>query len=98
MPVCWDSGKFPGRPASTFPALGSRPDRPSCTSSREPHRDTDGRRHLCFFVTDLKGAMEAMRSAGFPITDDGRGTIPGIERFYIMDPDGNRIEIQAKQQ
>lgn len=62
-----------------------------------PQRDTDGRRHLCFFVTDLKEALEAVQTAGFPVSNDGHGTIPGIERFYTMDPDGNRIEIQAKQ-
>lgn len=62
--------------------------------SREK-RDADGKRHLCFFVADLQQAMEAVQSAGFPVSDDGRGSIPGVERFYTMDPDGNRIEIQA---
>ncbi len=61
-----------------------------------PHRDADGRRHLCFMVTDLKEAADAVRAAGFPVTNDGRGTIPGIERFYTVDPDGNRIEIQCE--
>jgi glyoxylase I family protein len=58
-------------------------------------RDAIGRRHICFFVGSLKDAAAAMREAGFPVTDDGRGTIPGIERFYTADPDGNRVEIQA---
>jgi glyoxylase I family protein len=58
-------------------------------------RDAIGRRHICFFVGNLKDAADAMRAAGFPVTDDGRGTIPGIERFYTVDPDGNRVEIQA---
>lgn len=58
-------------------------------------RDAIGRRHICFVVSNLKDAEEAVRAAGFPVTHDGRGTIPGIERFYTTDPDGNRVEIQA---
>jgi glyoxylase I family protein len=58
--------------------------------------DAEGRRHVCFLVTNLKDAADAMRLAGFPVTNDGHGTIPGIERFYTVDPDGNRIEIQCQ--
>ncbi len=61
-----------------------------------PHRDAEGHRHICFVVADLKVAAQAVGAAGFPVTNDGRGTIPGIERFYTVDPDGNRIEIQCK--
>jgi len=60
-----------------------------------PKRDAEGRRHLCFWVTDLAAAAEVLQSAGFEINNDGRGTIPGVARFYTADPDGNRIEIQS---
>jgi len=60
-----------------------------------PDRDAEGRRHICFVVKNLGDAAAAMRAAGFPVSNDGRGTIPGIERFYTVDPDGNRIEIQC---
>lgn len=62
-----------------------------------PEPDAWGRRHICFWVSDLKAASEAVAAAGLPVVNDGRGTIPGVERFYTTDPDGNRIEVQAKQ-
>ena len=62
-----------------------------------PTPDALGTRHICFWVSDLKVAAEAVAAAGFIVVNDGRGTIPGIERFYTADPDGNRVEIQAKQ-
>ena len=63
-----------------------------------PNRDAEGRRHLCFWVTDLQAAAEVLQSAGFDVNSDGRGTIPGVVRFYTADPDGNRIEIQAAEE
>jgi len=58
--------------------------------------DTGGQRHFCLWVSNLPAAARAVRAAGFPVRNDGRGSIPGVDRFYTDDPDGNRIEIQAK--
>src|SRR5580658_2634596 len=41
-----------------------------------PQRDAEGRRHLCFWVTDLPAAAQTLRAAGFDVNNDGRGTIP----------------------
>ncbi len=54
--------------------------------------------HLCLWVSDLAAATRAVAKAGFPVRHDGRGTIPGVDRFYTDDPDGNRIEIQGTAQ
>ncbi len=59
--------------------------------------DTPGKRHLCLWVSDLVAAEQAVKTAGFEVRYDGRGSIPGVVRFYTNDPDGNRIEIQAPQ-
>lgn len=57
--------------------------------------DVPEKPHLCLWVTDLDAAAKAVAEAGFQVRHDGRGSIPGVERFYTDDPDGNRIEIQG---
>ena len=53
--------------------------------------DTISPRHFALRVADVAAAREYMRERGIPVQE---GTpIPGAERFFIQDPDGNRIEI-----
>ncbi|MEQ8968652.1 MAG: VOC family protein [Azospirillaceae bacterium] len=50
------------------------------------------RRHICYTVTDLAAARDALEARRVTIIDD-RQPIPGWKRFYIRDPADNRIEI-----
>jgi len=54
--------------------------------------NTASRRHICYTVTDLAAARDALEARGIAIVDD-RQPIPGLKRFYIHDPADNRIEI-----
>lgn len=49
------------------------------------------KRHVAFEVDDLGASRERLRSAGYAI-EEGRA-IPGVERFFVRDPAGNRIEL-----
>jgi catechol 2,3-dioxygenase-like lactoylglutathione lyase family enzyme len=49
-------------------------------------------RHICYTVSDLGEAEARFRDAGVEILPDDR-PIPGVSRFYVRDPGGNRLEI-----
>ena len=53
--------------------------------------DTISPRHFCLHVRDAAAAREHMRRNGIPVEETV--PIPGADRFFIRDPDGNRIEI-----
>ena len=53
--------------------------------------DTLSPRHIALFVEDSKAARAALRRKGIPIEETIE--IPGADRFFIQDPDGNRIEL-----
>jgi catechol 2,3-dioxygenase-like lactoylglutathione lyase family enzyme len=57
----------------------------------KPTADTISPRHLCLHVSDISAARAHVAAHGIPI--DETVNIPGAERFFIRDPDGNRIEI-----
>ena len=48
-------------------------------------------RHLALQVDDAQAARMRLRAQGIEI--DEAVLIPGADRFFITDPDGNRIEI-----
>ncbi len=52
------------------------------------------RRHVCYRVEDLPAAERQLRAFGIAILPDRR-PIAGVQRFFIEDPGGNRIEIAA---
>ena len=52
-------------------------------------------RHFCLWVDDIKGFAEHLKGNGFPIKWDTKYKIKGVERFFVFDPDENRIEIQG---
>jgi catechol 2,3-dioxygenase-like lactoylglutathione lyase family enzyme len=53
--------------------------------------DTVSPRHFALRVADVAAAREYFRDHGVPV--DETTPIPGADRFFIRDPDGNRIEI-----
>jgi catechol 2,3-dioxygenase-like lactoylglutathione lyase family enzyme len=59
--------------------------------------DSKSPRHFALHVDDARAAREHLRSHG--ITVEETVPIPGADRFFIHDPDGNLVElIQWKQQ
>jgi catechol 2,3-dioxygenase-like lactoylglutathione lyase family enzyme len=50
------------------------------------------KRHVCYTVGDLSEAEERFRAAGVEIVPDDL-PLPGVSRFYVRDPGGNRLEI-----
>jgi catechol 2,3-dioxygenase-like lactoylglutathione lyase family enzyme len=55
--------------------------------------NASSKRHVAFEVDDLAAVRRHLSQAGCPI-EEGR-PIPGVERFFIRDPAGNRIEFFA---
>lgn len=57
----------------------------------KPAPDTMSPRHFALRVADAQAAREHFRKNGVTIQETV--AIPGADRFFIADPDGNRIEI-----
>jgi len=53
--------------------------------------DTISPRHFALRVADAAAARKYMQERGVPTQETT--LIPGADRFFISDPDGNRIEI-----
>jgi catechol 2,3-dioxygenase-like lactoylglutathione lyase family enzyme len=58
---------------------------------QKPHPDTISPRHFALRVPDARAAREHFRSCGVEIQETG--PIPHCDRFFVRDPDGNRIEL-----
>jgi catechol 2,3-dioxygenase-like lactoylglutathione lyase family enzyme len=58
---------------------------------QKPNPDARSPRHFALRVLDVQSAREFVRSQGVPIEETT--VIPGCDRFFVYDPDGNRIEI-----
>ncbi|MCS6864223.1 MAG: VOC family protein [Gemmataceae bacterium] len=58
---------------------------------QKPHADSRSPRHFALRVADAQAAREHFRAHGIDIQETG--PIPGCDRFFVVDPDGNRIEI-----
>ena len=58
---------------------------------QKPQPDTRSPRHFALRVPDVKAAREHFRAHGIEIQETG--PIPHCDRFFVSDPDGNRIEI-----
>jgi catechol 2,3-dioxygenase-like lactoylglutathione lyase family enzyme len=57
----------------------------------KPEADTIGPRHFALRVADVAAARARCAELGLPTAETTK--IPGADRFFIRDPDGNRIEI-----
>jgi hypothetical protein len=53
--------------------------------------DSISPRHFCLRVADARTARDYFRTKGVGMLETT--VIPGADRFFIADPDGNRIEI-----
>jgi glyoxylase I family protein len=56
-----------------------------------PQPDVPGRRHVAIQVENAAAARKKCNELGVTIRETT--PIPGAERFFVNDPDGNRIEI-----
>ena len=50
--------------------------------------------HPAFAVDDVNGLREWLEAAGYETADAEE--IPGVQRFYVHDPFGNRIELMER--
>jgi catechol 2,3-dioxygenase-like lactoylglutathione lyase family enzyme len=57
----------------------------------KPVADTPSPRHFCLHVVDLAAARRHFAGQGVAIAETVK--IAAAERFFVNDPDGNRIEI-----
>jgi len=57
----------------------------------KPERDTISPRHFCLHVSDIAAARAHVTTQGIRIDETVK--IPRADRFFIRDPDGNRIEV-----
>jgi catechol 2,3-dioxygenase-like lactoylglutathione lyase family enzyme len=57
----------------------------------KPEADNLSPRHFCLRVTNARAAREHFNRLGIPIQETG--PIPGADRFFVSDPDGNRVEV-----
>lgn len=57
----------------------------------KPQPDTISPRHFCLCTPDVKAAREHMSRMGVPVEETVK--IAAADRFFVRDPDGNRIEI-----
>jgi catechol 2,3-dioxygenase-like lactoylglutathione lyase family enzyme len=53
--------------------------------------DTRSPRHFCLHVEDIADVRKYLVAKGVPLEETV--PIPGCDRFFVYDPDGNRIEI-----
>jgi glyoxylase I family protein len=58
---------------------------------QKPQPDTVGPRHFCLSTPDAESARRHFRSLGITIEETVK--IAAADRFFVRDPDGNRIEI-----
>ncbi len=58
---------------------------------QKPQPDSRSPRHFALRVKNVQAAREYFRAKGIPIEETT--LIPACDRFFVYDPDGNRIEI-----
>jgi len=58
-------------------------------------REPGSARHFCFWVGDVREAAALLEAGGQPIAWQSNLKIPGVDRFFVCDPDDNRIEVQG---
>ncbi|HXE51581.1 MAG TPA: VOC family protein [Tepidisphaeraceae bacterium] len=61
----------------------------------KPQADGTSARHFCLWVRDVQSAARHAQDAGCEVKWEAKHKIPGIDRFFLYDPDGNRVEIQG---
>jgi catechol 2,3-dioxygenase-like lactoylglutathione lyase family enzyme len=61
----------------------------------KPQPDSSSVRHFCLWVRDVRAAASHAESQNWPISWQTKHKIRGIDRFFLHDPDGNRVEVQG---
>ena len=51
--------------------------------------------HVCLWVADVRQTAAALEARGERVAWQHRYKIRGVDRFFVRDPDGNRIEVQG---
>jgi len=86
--------EVPTPPAFDFPvawfALGE--EQLHLLQAKEP--DARSGRHIALHVKDIGAARHRLETLGLTVADTA--PIPGAQRFFTADPDGNRIEVIAR--
>lgn len=60
-----------------------------------PQADPESARHFALWLSDVHAAAKYFETQhGAPVKWD-KTKIPGVDRFFIRDPDGNLIELQG---
>lgn len=59
----------------------------------EDHESPPSKRHICFKTPDVAAARAAIEAQGVATEDERK--VEGLDRFFLRDPAGNRIEITA---
>ena len=57
----------------------------------KPEPDTPSPRHICFCTPDAAEAREHFRKLGISTSETVK--IAAADRFFVTDPDGNRVEL-----
>lgn len=57
----------------------------------EPEPSPISKRHICLLVANLAAAKSEIASRGIAVEEESLA--PGLARFFIRDPAGNRLEI-----
>lgn len=59
-----------------------------------PAADPETSRHFALWMADVHAAAKYFEAQGRDVKWD-KTKIPGVDRFFIRDPDGNLIELQG---
>jgi len=60
----------------------------------ESEPSSASRRHVCFLVTNIAEARSHFKARGLAVEEDE--TVGSLQRFFIRDPAGNRIELSQE--
>lgn len=58
-------------------------------------REAASSRHFCLSVRDVREAAETLEAGGHRVYWQTNFEITGVERFFVSDPDQNRMEVQG---
>ena len=58
-------------------------------------REPVSARHFCLWVEDVHQAAVSLEAGGYQVSWETKFKILGVDRFFVSDPDENRIEVQG---
>jgi len=87
--------EVPRPPSFDFPGMWFKTGGAFLHLLGKPEPDTTGPRHFCYWVRDIQAAKRHAEAAGWEVLWQTKYKITGIDRFFVYDPDENRVEIQG---